>query len=78
MVCLGKNSLMVYWVHLMLVYGDVLKPLKGSLSIPLTTAATLGVMALMVGMSAAWLWWKARRAARRRAMTTVAHGLAGA
>ena len=78
MVCLGKNSLMVYWVHVMLVYGDILKPLKRSLSIPLTTAATLGVMALMLGMSAGWLWWKARRAARRRAMTTVAHGLAGA
>ena len=25
---LGKTSLLVYWVHVMLVYGDIVKPLK--------------------------------------------------
>jgi len=61
--CLGKNSLMVYWVHVMLVYGTLLKPIKRTLGIPVTALATLAVMALMVGLSAAWLWWKARRRA---------------
>ena len=28
MQTLGKNSLMVYWVHVMMVYGDIFKPLK--------------------------------------------------
>jgi uncharacterized membrane protein len=60
--CVGKNSLMVYWVHVMLVYGDVVKPVKRSLSIPQTALATLTVTGLMVVLSAAWLRWKARRA----------------
>jgi uncharacterized membrane protein len=65
MECLGKNSLMVYWVHVMLVYGSVAKPIKRTLGIPGTALATLSVMALMVGLSAAWMWWKARRVAER-------------
>src|SRR5262249_50351239 len=60
MQCLGKNSLMVYWVHVMLVYGDIIKHVKGSLTIPQTAAATLAVILLMIGLSAAWLWWKSR------------------
>jgi fucose 4-O-acetylase-like acetyltransferase len=62
MLCLGKTSLMVYWVHVMLVYGDVAKPLKRALSIPETALATLLVTLSMVALAAAWLWWKARRA----------------
>ncbi len=58
--CLGRNSLMVYWVHLMLVYGDIIKPAKRALTIRQTTAAAAGVTALMVGLSAWWLWWKGR------------------
>jgi uncharacterized membrane protein len=61
MLCFGKTSLMVYWVHVMLVYGDVAKPLKRALSIPQTVLATLLVTLAMVGLAAAWLWWKARR-----------------
>ena len=60
MLCLGKTSLMVYWVHVMLVYGDVAKPLKRALSIPETALATLLVTLSMVALAAAWLWWKAR------------------
>ena len=72
MECLGKNSLMVYWVHVELVYGSVVKPIKRTLGIPATALATLSVMALMVGLSAAWMWWKARRAAEIRFRPAVA------
>jgi len=61
MQCLGKNSLMVYWVHVMMVYGSVVKPIKRTMSIPAAAAATVLVTGLMLGLSAAWLWWKARR-----------------
>ncbi len=60
----GKNSLMVYWVHVMLVYGDIAKPLKRTLDIPGAALATVGVTALMLGLSVAWLRWKQYRAAR--------------
>jgi uncharacterized membrane protein len=65
MQCLGRNSLMVYWVHVMLVYGDIAKPLKRKLDIPQAVLATAIVTGLMVALSAAWLWWKARRAGRQ-------------
>jgi uncharacterized membrane protein len=74
MRCLGRNSLMVYWVHFSLVYGDPAKRLQRALSIPQTVFATLGVILLMVVLSAAWIWWKARRAERWKAATTVAGG----
>jgi hypothetical protein len=64
MLSFGKTSLMVYWVHVMLVYGDVAKPLKRALSVPQTALATLVVMLAMVALAAAWLWWKDRRAAK--------------
>jgi uncharacterized membrane protein len=61
MQCLGKNSLMVYWVHVMMVYGDISKRFKGRLTIPQTTLATMVVILLMLALSVAWLAWKARR-----------------
>jgi uncharacterized membrane protein len=61
MLSFGKTSLMVYWVHVMLVYGDVAKPFKRALSVPQTALATLLVMLSMVALAALWLWWKARR-----------------
>jgi uncharacterized membrane protein len=66
--CLGKNSLLVYWVHVMMVYGTVVQPLKRTLGIPWTAFATVLVTALMVALSAGWLWWKARRAERSKAV----------
>jgi hypothetical protein len=69
---LGKNSLMVYWVHVMLVYGDIIKPVKRALSVPQTVVATVALIALMLGLSMAWMWWKARRAERWRTGTTAA------
>jgi len=62
MQALGKNSLMVYWIHVMIVYGSVVHPIKRRLSIPQTTAATVALTLAMVAMSALWLQWKARRA----------------
>jgi hypothetical protein len=76
--CLGKNSLMVYWVHVMLVYGDIVRPVKRRLTIPETALATVVVIVLMVALSALWLRWKTRRAdwkAERRA-AAVTIGLA--
>jgi len=78
MQCLGKNSLMVYWVHVMLVYGNIAKWFKGNLTIAQTTLATLAVMLLMLAMSVAWLRRKARRAERWKLSTTPARGPAPA
>jgi hypothetical protein len=58
--CLGRNSLMVYWVHIVLVYGNLVKPWKRALSIAGSAAATLSVVGLMVLLSVAWLRWKGR------------------
>ncbi len=72
MQVMGRNSLMVYWVHVMLVYGNIVRPLKQNLSIPAAAAATVAVTALMLGMSEAWLRRKARKAERWRLATAVA------
>jgi uncharacterized membrane protein len=61
MQTLGKNSLMVYWVHVMIVYGAVIRPIKRQLSIPQTILAVAILTAMMVALSAGWLWWKGRR-----------------
>ena len=64
MQALGRNSLMVYWVHVMIVYGSVVRPIKRTLSIPLAGLATVLITLLMIAMSAGWLWWKEKRASR--------------
>jgi uncharacterized membrane protein len=61
MQSLGRNSLLVYWVHLMLVYGPVTGAFQKALSIPATVLATAAVIGLMVALSAMWLWWKGKR-----------------
>ena len=61
MQALGKNSLMVYWVHVMIVYGSVVRPIKRTLSIPMAGLVTLAVTLMMIVMSAAWLRWKDKR-----------------
>ncbi len=65
MQALGKTSLLVYWVHIMLVYGNIMKRFKRTMSIPETALAVCIVCALMVGLAAARLWWKARRPVTR-------------
>jgi len=66
MQILGKNSLMVYWIHVMIVYGAVVRPIKRQLSIPQAALATATVTGAMVVLSAAWIWWKGRRPTPRR------------
>ena len=64
MQSLGRNSLMVYWVHVMLVYGDILKRFKLHLTIAQAGVATVVVTLLMLGLSAGWQWWKLRRSSQ--------------
>jgi fucose 4-O-acetylase-like acetyltransferase len=64
MQAMGKNSLQVYWVHVMIVYGSVVGPIKRTLSIPRGALATAIVTLMMVVMSALWLAWKSRKAAK--------------
>ena len=66
MQALGKTSLMAYWVHVMLVYGNLAKPLRRALNIPEAAAAIVAVTAAMVALAAAKLWWVARRAQKLR------------
>jgi uncharacterized membrane protein len=61
MQSLGRNSLMVYWVHLMLVYGPLTRAFQKALSIPATVLAVTAVTALMVAMTALWQWWRMSR-----------------
>jgi uncharacterized membrane protein len=61
MQALGQTSLLVYWVHIMLVYGNIVKHWKRTLSIPETALAFAIVTALMVALAAARLAWKDRR-----------------
>jgi len=72
MQTLGKTSLLVYWVHVMLVYGDIARPLKRSLNVAEAALATVVVAMLMVALAETKLRWKERRLARWRAGTTVA------
>ncbi len=67
MLAMGKNSLMVYWVHVMIVYGSVVRPIKRALSIPEATLATLVVTLMMIAMSAWWLKRKGRKASMKAA-----------
>jgi uncharacterized membrane protein len=76
MQVLGRNSLMVYWVHVMLVYGNIVRPFKENLGIPATALATVVVTALMVAMSEAWLRRKARKAEQWRMSPAVARASA--
>lgn len=65
----GKTSLLVYWVHVVLVYGLFWNLWGEKLDISSAATATLLVIAAMVGLSYARLWqkswWRSRPAARR-------------
>ena len=65
MQALGKTSLLVYWVHIMLVYGDIMKRFKHALPVPETVLAVCIVIALMVALAAARLAWKDRGKEKR-------------
>jgi uncharacterized membrane protein len=61
MQTLGKTSLMVYWVHVVLVYGGLAKPIKRTMTMPQAMAATVLLTALMVLLAEGKLRWTARR-----------------
>jgi hypothetical protein len=50
---LGTTSLLVYWVHIELVYGRWLYFLKNNLTVAQTVAATISVILLMLAISRA-------------------------
>ena len=58
---LGTTSLLVYWVHIELVYGNWLGWLKTNLGVGQTLIAAAMIIAVMVGLSYAktsWPQWK--------------------
>jgi hypothetical protein len=68
----GKTSLMVYWVHVALVYGGLATPLKRALTPAGSALAVIIVTLLMVALSEIRLRHRARHLMRWRAATTVA------
>jgi uncharacterized membrane protein len=53
---LGRTSLLVYWVHVEIVYGFGTKPIHKQLSLPVTTLAFFVLTAAMLALSV----WKTR------------------
>ena len=49
----GTTSLLVYWVHIELVYGRASGLLKGNLNVAQTLVAALAVILLMLAISVA-------------------------
>jgi len=68
----GKTSLLVYWVHVMLVYGKLTKPLRQALTVPQALAATVGVTLLMIALAEVRLRWQPPKWARWKPSTRVA------
>ncbi len=66
MQTLGKASLLVYWVHVMMVYGTWANPIKRTMNEWQAALATIALTALMVGLAALRLRLTAWRAERRR------------
>jgi fucose 4-O-acetylase-like acetyltransferase len=60
---LGTTSLLVYWVHIELVYGRWFGWLKNNLTNVQCAVAAVIVIGLMVGLSVAQTRWKSMRAA---------------
>jgi hypothetical protein len=69
---LGKTSLLVYWVHVTLVYGGLATPIKRTLTPTGSTLAAIIVTLLMLALSEIRLRSRARHLMRWRAATTVA------
>ena len=71
---MGKTSLLVYWVHVMLVYGVLASPLKRALMPAGSALAVVLVTLLMIALAHARLRQRARQMVRWKAATTVAGG----
>lgn len=61
MIVLGRASLIVYWVHVELAYGNVSYPLHRALTLPYAFAGFLLTMAAMYVLAR---WWLARAPGR--------------
>jgi uncharacterized membrane protein len=48
---MGRTSLLIYWIHIELCYGNLAAPLKGKLHIPAAGLGVLVVTGLMLGVS---------------------------
>jgi hypothetical protein len=59
---LGITSLLVYWVHIELVYGHGLWFLKGKLTVPETVVAAAVLVLLMLALSTTKTYWHRVRA----------------
>jgi hypothetical protein len=59
----GVTSLLVYWVHIELVYGRCLWFLKNNLTLPQTAVAAVAVILFMLGISVLRTNWASVRAA---------------
>ena len=57
----GVTSLLVYWVHIEVVYGRELGVLKETLTLPQTIAMAVGIILLMLGISLLRTNWDAVR-----------------
>jgi uncharacterized membrane protein len=58
----GITSLLVYWVHIELVYGHGLWFLKGNLTVPQTAVSAVALVLLMLALSTARTYWHRVRA----------------
>ncbi len=54
---LGRSSLFVYWIHVEMAYGGIAKPLKRTLPLELSLAATVALLALLYAI----VKWKDRK-----------------
>lgn len=68
----GQTSLLVYWIHVSIVYGNITNPIRRALTVSQAALATLIVILLMIGLSEARLRWRARQSERWRSATTAA------
>jgi hypothetical protein len=62
---------MVYWVHVVIVYGFLSETWKGNLTVLQTIAATVLITVLMIALAYGRLWqqaWWKRRVAEREAV----------
>jgi uncharacterized membrane protein len=67
MQTLGKTSLMVYWVHVVIVYGSWANPLKRSMNEWQAGFATVALTVSMVGLALLRLRYSTWRGERRKA-----------
>ena len=67
MQALGKTSLLVYWIHVMIVYGSWANSVKRTMNVWQAALATVALTGLMVALAALRLRWTAWRAGKRQA-----------